>query len=137
MGRKRADKSPSTAAAAAAGTAAAEPARVPGATEWVPIEALREDPENAREHGERDIAAKMASLVKFGQQRALLALPDGTVKAGSGTLTAARRLGRGAERADRHHDDYGKPESVRWLCRSCHVGHHARERGSWGTGLRQ
>ena len=41
----------------------------------------------------------------------------------------------GAEHADRHHDDYGRPEEVRWLCRSCHVREHVAERGSWGSGL--
>lgn len=42
----------------------------------------------------------------------------------------------GAARADRHHDDYGKPLDIRWLCREHHIQHHAAERGSWGYGLR-
>ena len=37
----------------------------------------------------------------------------------------------GEQRADRHHDDYGKPESVRWLCRGCHIREHAAA-GPWG-----
>ena len=32
-------------------------------------------------------------------------------------------------KADRHHDDYDKPGDIRWLCRSCHVQHHAKEKG--------
>lgn len=28
-------------------------------------------------------------------------------------------------RADAHHDDYSLPLAVRWLCRKCHVAHHA------------
>jgi hypothetical protein len=28
------------------------------------------------------------------------------------------------EKLHGHHDDYTKPLSVRWLCRSCHFNHH-------------
>lgn len=41
----------------------------------------------------------------------------------------------GAERADRHHDDYDKPLDIRWLCRTCHIQHHA-ELGLWGAARR-
>jgi len=27
-------------------------------------------------------------------------------------------------RVDGHHDDYGRPDQVRWLCRSCHMKLH-------------
>lgn len=34
----------------------------------------------------------------------------------------------GASKSQAHHDDYSKPLEVRWLCVSCHAGHHLRER---------
>ena len=30
------------------------------------------------------------------------------------------------KKVDAHHDDYNKPEEVRWMCRSCHVKHHVK-----------
>ena len=41
----------------------------------------------------------------------------------------------GAPRADRHHDDYSKPLDIRWLCRACHIQHHAEINGTWGSGF--
>lgn len=35
----------------------------------------------------------------------------------------------GAELAEAHHDDYGRPLSVRWLCRPHHREHHAKATG--------
>lgn len=29
------------------------------------------------------------------------------------------------KKTDAHHDDYSKPLDIRWLCRSCHLRHHA------------
>jgi DNA modification methylase len=59
----------------------------------VPISQLKEDPTNARKHDERNISAIAASLKEFGQQKPIVALKDGTVIAGNGTLRAAIYLG--------------------------------------------
>ena len=32
----------------------------------------------------------------------------------------------GHERLHAHHDDYGRPREVRWLCRSCHQVAHGK-----------
>lgn len=58
-----------------------------------PIASLREDPRNARRHGDRNLKAIAASLVEFQQQKPVIALADGTVIAGNGTLRAALSLG--------------------------------------------
>jgi hypothetical protein len=49
-----------------------------------PIDGLKLDPANARLHNERNLNAIKASLNKFGQQKPIVALPDGTVIAGTG-----------------------------------------------------
>ncbi len=59
----------------------------------VPINRLREDPKNARLHDDRNVAAIAASLKAFGQQKPIVALKNGTVVAGNGTLRAAQQLG--------------------------------------------
>ena len=55
-----------------------------------PVKSLKEDPNNARTHREADLATLAKSLNKFGQQKPIVALADGTVIAGNGTLAAAR-----------------------------------------------
>lgn len=59
----------------------------------VQLAQLRPDPRNVRTHDERSLDSIMASLTEFGQQKPIVALTDGTVIAGNGTLEAARRLG--------------------------------------------
>ncbi|MCG3133820.1 MAG: hypothetical protein HMLKMBBP_01085 [Planctomycetes bacterium] len=58
-----------------------------------PIASLREDPQNARKHDRRNLDAISKSLAEFGQRKPVVALADGTVIAGNGTLAAAKALG--------------------------------------------
>lgn len=58
-----------------------------------PIASLREDPQNARRHDRKNLAAITKSLDEFGQRKPIVALADGTVIAGNGTLAAAKALG--------------------------------------------
>ena len=55
----------------------------------VPIDTLRPDPANAREHPEEQIAEILQSVRTFGQQRPIVA-KDGVVRAGSGVLLAMK-----------------------------------------------
>lgn len=58
----------------------------------VPLDALKEDPHNARIHPEDNLAAIRASLERFGQTLPLVARKDGTILAGNGryaTMLAA------------------------------------------------
>jgi DNA modification methylase len=60
----------------------------------LPIDALTPDPANARTHGDRNLAAIRASLSKFGQRKPVVVQRQGmVVRAGNGTLAAAKALG--------------------------------------------
>jgi ParB-like chromosome segregation protein Spo0J len=59
----------------------------------VSIDTISPDPANARKHGQRNIEAIKSSLRRFGQQKPIVVDSNGTVRAGSGTLEAARALG--------------------------------------------
>lgn len=59
----------------------------------VPLDQLHIDPSNARKHGDRNLDAIKASLVRFGQQHPIIATEDGVVIAGNGRLEAMRSLG--------------------------------------------
>ena len=60
--------------------------------ETVAIGSLNLDPQNARKHSNRNLAAIKTSLDKFGQQKPIV-VHNGTVIAGNGTLEAAKSLG--------------------------------------------
>lgn len=60
--------------------------------EYVPLASLQADPQNAREHGERNLGAIKTSLQRFGQVRPLVVYGD-VVIAGNGTMRAAAELG--------------------------------------------
>jgi hypothetical protein len=60
----------------------------------VPIDSLTPDPANARRHPERNIAAIVASLKRFGQRTPIVVQEEGLiVRAGNGRLAAAEQLG--------------------------------------------
>lgn len=60
----------------------------------LPIETLTPDPANARTHGDKNLAAIQGSLAKFGQRKPIVVQRQGMiVRAGNGTLAAAKALG--------------------------------------------
>lgn len=59
----------------------------------IKIADLTADPQNARNHDARNIAAIRKSLERFGQQKPIVVSDTGVVIAGNGTLVAARELG--------------------------------------------
>jgi len=59
----------------------------------ISIDKLSSDPANARKHDEKNIAAIVGSLRRFGQQKPIVVDSSGVVRAGNGTLEAARQLG--------------------------------------------
>ena len=61
--------------------------------EVVGIDTVVEDPENLRSHPDQNLAAIVASLETFGQQKPIVVDADGVVRAGNGTLAAAKVLG--------------------------------------------
>jgi DNA modification methylase len=62
-------------------------------TESVSIEKLASDPANARNHDDRNIQAIKNSLQRFGQQKPIVVDGSNVVRAGNGTLEAAKQLG--------------------------------------------
>ena len=61
--------------------------------ETVPVDSLSPDPANVRRHPERNLDAIKASLRRFGQQKPIVVDAKGIIRAGNGTLEAAKALG--------------------------------------------
>jgi len=61
--------------------------------ESAPIDSLSPDPANARVHSPKNIEAIKASLRRFGQQKPIVVDARNIVRAGNGTLAAAKALG--------------------------------------------
>ena len=59
----------------------------------VKIAELHDDPANVRTHSEANLKAIGASLTRFGQQKPIVVDAKNVVRAGNGTLAAAKRLG--------------------------------------------
>jgi ParB-like chromosome segregation protein Spo0J len=61
--------------------------------ETLRIAELTPDPENARQHDEKNLKAIQGSLKEFGQRKPIVITEAGTIVAGNGTVEAAKRLG--------------------------------------------
>lgn len=61
--------------------------------ESVEISSLTPDPANVRLHSPRNLEAIAGSLKRFGQQKPIVVDGNGIVRAGNGTLAAAKSLG--------------------------------------------
>ncbi len=59
----------------------------------VPIEGIKADPNNVRQHSLENLNAIKRSLQAFGQQKPIVVTADNVCLAGNGTLSAARALG--------------------------------------------
>jgi ParB-like chromosome segregation protein Spo0J len=62
-------------------------------TRTVKVEDLLPDPKNARKHSGRNLEAVVKSLAQFGAARSVVLDKDGIVRAGNGTLAAAKMAG--------------------------------------------
>ena len=62
-------------------------------TNRVPIEDVKADPANLRQHDERQIDLIASSLGKWKQQKPIVVDADGVIIAGHGVLAAAKKLG--------------------------------------------
>jgi hypothetical protein len=61
--------------------------------ETLRIAQLTPDPQNARQHDDKNLKAIMGSLKEFGQRKPIVITESGVIVAGNGTVQAAKRLG--------------------------------------------
>jgi DNA modification methylase len=61
--------------------------------ETLRIAELTPDPNNARQHDDKNLKAIMGSLKEFGQRKPIVITEAGVIVAGNGTVEAAKRLG--------------------------------------------
>ena len=61
--------------------------------ETLQIKDLTPDPQNARQHDDKNLKAIQGSLKQFGQRKPIVLTEDGVIVAGNGTVEAAKRLG--------------------------------------------
>lgn len=76
--------------------------------------------------GKRATAYWQAWAERYPEKAEAHRLVSNAVQAGRLTRQVCETCGRLPSEA--HHDDYSKPLDVRWLCRTHHLEHHARER---------
>jgi ParB-like chromosome segregation protein Spo0J len=61
--------------------------------ETLQIKDLTPDPQNARQHDDKNLKAIQGSLKEFGQRKPIVITEAGVIVAGNGTVEAAKRLG--------------------------------------------
>jgi len=93
--------------------------------ERVDVKKLKFDKRNARKHDKKNIKAIKDSLLKFGQQKPIVVMEDGTVIAGNGTLQAAIELG--WDTIDVHWTALNKEEAIAYGL----VDNRSAELASW------
>ena len=71
------------------------PSRSPLSVSYVPLDHLKPDPGNARQHSAKQVRQIANSIETFGFNVPVLVDADGNVIAGHGRLLAAKRLGWG------------------------------------------
>ena len=73
---------------------------------------------------EQVAATAKANRLKYPEKYKARAAVSDAVKAGRLTRPQECSSCTVSCKPDGHHDDYGKPLDVRWLCTTCHVAHH-------------
>jgi ParB-like chromosome segregation protein Spo0J len=78
--------------------------------ETLAITELKPDPQNARQHDQKNLKAIEGSLTQFGQRKPIVITEANVIVAGNGTVTAAKNLGWESIEAVRVPADWSKEQ---------------------------
>jgi hypothetical protein len=90
------------------------------------VEARREYAASDRGR-ERQAAGSKAFAERYPEKRAAHIITGNAIANGRLVKSdTCEKCFRNHARIEAHHDDYGKPLEVRWLCHDCHMAHHRK-----------